>query len=343
MSSKEEESNDSSTTSSNKDISHEKVKQVFDLLDTNNDGKITSAECFKVLKKTGVPEETIKQMYLFFYFTRYKITNTLTHKQYRFVDADINMDGNIEFAEFDLVCAKANEMEMLPPLDAIAAQLQVVTGKSKSSDAKSSSGVKTTLDHALVAKIFSLLDDDSSGTVDSSEAVRILSKMGIGERDIIETMKSGDTDFDGTLDLKEFDLLLAQAYQMGLLPPLKAVLAQIEVVKHKSEKLDVKKVVKKTRLRRHESFDQKCAEKIFSLLDDGKGSIDQVKTMNIMKKMGLKESLVKEIAVDADINMDGHITITEFSLLLAKAHIIDELPPLSAVLAQLQYVVAKKE
>ena len=66
MSSKEEESNDSSTTSSNKDISHEKVKQVFDLLDTNNDGKITSAECFKVLKKTGVPEETIKQMYLFF-------------------------------------------------------------------------------------------------------------------------------------------------------------------------------------------------------------------------------------------------------------------------------------
>merc|ERR1711966_553724 len=161
--------------------------------------------------------------------------------------------------------------------------------------------------------------------------------MGIGERDIIETMKSGDTDFDGTLDLKEFGLLLAQAYQMGLLPPLKAVLAQIEVVKHKSEKLDVKKVVKKTRLRRHESFDQKCAEKIFSLLDDGKGSIDQVKTMNIMKKMGLKESLVKEIAVDADINMDGHITIAEFSLLLAKAHIIDELPPLSAVLAQLQY------
>ena len=96
-------------------------------------------------------------------------------------------------------------------------------------------------------------------------------------------MKSGDVDFDGTLDLKEFDLLLAKAYQMKLLPPLEAVLAQIEVVQHKSEKLDVKKVVKRSRLRRHESFDQKCAQKIFNLLDSGKGWIDQEKTMSMMR------------------------------------------------------------
>ena len=130
---------------------------------------------------------------------------------------------------------------------------------------------------------------------------------------------------------------------MDLLPPLDAVLAQLEVVQHKSEKLDIKKAVKKSRLRRRESFDQTCAHKIFKLLDSGKGWIDQVKTMEIMKKMGLKESLVKEIAIDADVNMDGHITMQEFSLLLAKAHLLDELPPLSAVLAQLEYVVSKSK
>jgi len=167
--------------------------------------------------------------------------------------------------------------------------------------------------------------------------------IGTGEREILEIMKSGDVDFDGTLDLKEFDLLLAKAYQMNLLPPLEAVLAQIEVVQHKSEKLDVKKVVKRSRLRRRESFDQKCAQKIFNLLDSGKGWIDQEKTMSMMTKMGLKEALVKEIAIDADINMDGHITMEEFSLLLAKAHLLDELPPLSAVLAQLEYVASKKK
>eukprot|EP00938_MAST-03A_sp_MAST-3A-sp1_P003518 g3518.t1 len=252
------------------------------------------------------------------------------------------MNGKIEFAEFDLLCAKAESMGVLPPLDAIISQLRYVTGKSDGSNTPSQK-VKSTLDHVLVAKIFSLLDQDSSGSIDSGEAVKILSRMGTGEREILEIMKSGDVDFDGTLDLKEFDLLLAKAYQMNLLPPLEAVLAQIEVVQHKSEKLDVKKVLKRSRLRRRESFDQKCAQKIFNLLDSGKGWIDQEKTMSMMTKMGLKEALVKEIAIDADINMDGHITMEEFSLLLAKAHLLDELPPLSAVLAQLEYVASKKK
>ena len=110
----------------------------------------------QVLKKTGISEDSCKAIFL---------------------DSDIDMNGKIEFAEFDLLCAKADSMGVLPPLDAIVSQLRVVTGKSDSSDAPCCK-VKSTLDHVLVAKVFSLLDQDSSGSIDSGEAVKILSRMG---------------------------------------------------------------------------------------------------------------------------------------------------------------------
>ena len=110
----------------------------------------------QVLKKTGISEDSCKAIFL---------------------DSDIDMNGKIEFAEFDLLCAKADSMGVLPPLDAIVSQLRVVTGKSDGSDAPCCK-VKSTLDHVLVAKVFSLLDQDSSGSIDSGEAVKILSRMG---------------------------------------------------------------------------------------------------------------------------------------------------------------------
>ena len=110
----------------------------------------------QVLKKTGISEDSCKAIFL---------------------DSDIDMNGKIEFAEFDLLCAKAESMGVLPPLDAIISQLRYVTGKSDGSNTPSHK-VKSTLDHVLVAKIFSLLDQDSSGSIDSGEAVKILSRMG---------------------------------------------------------------------------------------------------------------------------------------------------------------------
>ena len=110
----------------------------------------------QVLKKTGISEDSCKAIFL---------------------DSDIDMNGKIEFAEFDLLCLKADSMGVLPPLDAIVSQLRVVTGKSDGSDAPCCK-VKSTLDHVLVAKVFSLLDQDSSGSIDSGEALKILSRMG---------------------------------------------------------------------------------------------------------------------------------------------------------------------
>ena len=110
----------------------------------------------QVLKKAGISEDSCKAIFL---------------------DSDIDMNGKIEFAEFDLLCAKAESMGVLPPLNAIVSQLRVVTGKGDGSDAPCCK-VKSTLDHVLVAKIFSLLDQDSSGSIDSGEAVKILSRMG---------------------------------------------------------------------------------------------------------------------------------------------------------------------
>ena len=54
MSTKESERLTTKQKSTQKTLSHEKVKEVFDLLDTNSDGSITSPECLKVRRRIEI-------------------------------------------------------------------------------------------------------------------------------------------------------------------------------------------------------------------------------------------------------------------------------------------------
>ena len=54
MSTKESERLTTKQKSTQKTLSHEKVKEVFDLLDTNSDGSINTPECLKVRRRIEI-------------------------------------------------------------------------------------------------------------------------------------------------------------------------------------------------------------------------------------------------------------------------------------------------
>lgn len=182
------------------------------------------------------------------------------------------MDGKISLKEFDLLFAKADATGELPPLKAMLAQLRVVRGVNDDKDrsASKTSDTSGSIDHDVVKKIFELLDEDNSKSLDTKEVSDVLQKMGIPEATCREIMIGCDVDMDGVVTLKELDLVLAKAFMENDLPPLEAVLAQMEVIKKKSTVVDDE--VRKAMRRREDTFDHGIARKIFALLDKNGGT-----------------------------------------------------------------------
>eukprot|EP00939_MAST-03C_sp_MAST-3C-sp1_P002871 g2871.t1 len=83
------------------------VKKCFELLDTNTSGALEMFEVRSAFLAMKVDEDTIKA---------------------GMIAADINADGKVSPDEFSVFLSRMNTMKMLPPLDSIVAQLEVVRG-----------------------------------------------------------------------------------------------------------------------------------------------------------------------------------------------------------------------
>eukprot|EP00940_MAST-03C_sp_MAST-3C-sp2_P000825 g825.t1 len=219
--------------------------------------------------------------------------------------------------------------------------------KDTDATAKDTSGTRGTtsdeksIDHEIVLQIFRILDVNKSGTIDVDEVSSLLQKMGVKRDTVKETLICADTNFDGQITLKEFDMLLAKAFAMDILPPLGAILSQLKTVAANASggRASPPKIPTATRRRKMETINHDLVRKIFEILDDdNSGEIDMKELNQKMIEMNVEPDAIKEGMIAADVDMNGKISIQEFDLVLAKAHLLGKLPPLEAVLAQLEVI-----
>jgi len=259
--------------------------KIFGLMDEDSSGEIDAFEAKDMLTMLNVPADTIKE---------------------GMISADINMDGKITSKEFVTFLQKANEIGMLPPLSAVIGQLKVRSNQR----------------NCKATRIFKMIDSDGSGSIEAKEAQSVLGGMGLSADTIKEGMLGADLDMDGKVTLAEFKRLLVQAAALGELPPLDAVIAQLEVQQNKS----------------HAEI-----QRLFRLVDrDHSGMIDSEEALSVLGAMGVSEAEIKEGMIGADMNMDGQISLKEFRRLMNMAAALGELPPLGAVIAQLETSLGRK-
>lgn len=84
-------------------------------------------------------------------------------------------------------------------------------------------------DHKTARAIFKELDIDGSCSIDAGEAHKMLSLMQLDKEQIDTLFERADIDNNHQVSLQEFDNLLHEGQLTNLIPPLPAVLAQLEV------------------------------------------------------------------------------------------------------------------
>jgi Ca2+-binding EF-hand superfamily protein len=79
-------------------------------------------------------------------------------------------------------------------------------------------------------RIFALMDKDATGTIDARGASELLTGLGVGEEEVKEALLACAIGMDDRgITMPEFLKLVERADLGGWLPPLSAVVAQLEV------------------------------------------------------------------------------------------------------------------
>lgn len=202
----------------------------------------------------------------------------------------------------------------------------------------------------------------------------MLSLMQLDKAQISQLFHMADINHDGHVSLQEFDLLLSSGQTNQLLPPLKAVLAQLEVCKmdlakpmpgasaeghlsgiplsppvkngaEKSKKTAVTPAAAATETKKgkfHFYTEAEVIRQIFRVIDlDESGYIDAHETLLVFSGLGFSVAVIKSLFAQADLNFDGLISEKEFAILMVRAQETPEmnLPPLRSVLAQTEAYV----
>ena len=144
---------------------------------------------------------------------------------------------------------------------------------------------------AKIKRQFLILDEDGSGELCVSELESILKdpKLKMSQQDVSNLLEEFDIDGNGTINVCEFLILMANK---------------------KNRKLIHRAIVLRTRIRR-----------TFNELDrDGNGYISKEEFKSVMRKQGLplKKSQLNAIMAEADKNGDGKIDYDEFVIFMTK-------------------------
>lgn len=161
------------------------LKVVFDLIDSNGDGKISPIELQEVMIRLGQDKSTLKgeiegkiQSKFLYHANMYVNDMMRFHMTGMVKELDLNGDGEIDFIEFT----------------------QAVTG-----------GGPSDYDEALV-EAFEVFDRDKNGLISARELRRVLVGLGYSKCSLTECrrmIRGVDKNGDGMVDFKEFKSMMS--------------------------------------------------------------------------------------------------------------------------------------